>query len=143
MRERNETDILLVKRLSLWTERLIRIGLAKRVLWAKLADAGQIGASESCSFSFDPPGVIRIKEEMMKLNRDAEAVRMEMAAVGASVIDPLTFEVLIVGGPKKGSYLSWMPGETRVGWWRKQKDIHSDRRLLPGLDRKDVGANSH
>jgi hypothetical protein len=87
MRERNETDILLVKRLSLWTERLIRIGLAKRVLWAKLADAGQIGASESGSFSFDPPGVVRIKEELMKLNSDAEAVRMEMEAAGASVID--------------------------------------------------------
>ena len=84
--------------------------------------------------SFDLPRVIRLKEKLMSLDRDWSAICGQMAQAGAEILNEHTLEVVMPSGPKPGSYLSWMPGEPCIAWWREKKELEAPRHPLLGLN---------
>jgi hypothetical protein len=86
--------------------------------------------------------VVRLKEQFIALHRRRGTLIDELAAVGASILDSKTLEVILPGGPQDGSFLSWQPGEPRIAWWRAEATVDSLRRLLPGQP-EDSGPALH
>jgi hypothetical protein len=125
--------MILLKQLELWTGNLARIFMLEQRCHCALADLGVILQGDSRPTSKDGPGTIRLKEEILKLRKNRQATLTQMKQVGAEILDELTLEVLISGGPEPGSYLSWMPGEPCIAWWRRQAQCSSRRIQLTGL----------
>jgi hypothetical protein len=132
-----------VKRLSLCTERLIQISIDEKRLWSRLADLGCVASTLTPVASGESAQIVRVKEALFRCRRARNRVLAELTGMGAEVCDWETMEVLLPGGPEPGSRRSWMPGEPIIAWWRDTKNRDTPRRLLPGLDSRDIGPNQH
>ncbi|MDJ0762881.1 MAG: hypothetical protein QNJ97_07830 [Myxococcota bacterium] len=139
MTQTNKPAPEMLCRLELWAERLIRIAKEEASCRCDLADLGVIAKDAVPDIHpHDPPLVIRLKERLLLLSRQRRTTHNDMAAVGAQMLDEQTMEIILPGGPYPGSYLSWQPGETDIAWWRSDKDLNAQRRILPGLAPEDA-----
>jgi hypothetical protein len=129
---RTVEDALLLERLKLWSDRLLRIELKKRRVHRDLADLGVLPKAPFKVCPSDGPKAVRLKERLISACREQQTVLEEMKEVGAEVLDETTMEIAMPGGPEPSSVLSWMPGETCLGFWRKEKTLSSRR--YPLLD---------
>lgn len=117
----------------MWTSELARVGRELEGLACNLADHGVLPPKLPPSVNRrDSMAVVRTKETMIALHKRRERLLDELGAVGGSILDPKTLEVLLPGGPVEGSLLSWQPGEPRIAWWRTEPSAASPRRPLPG-----------
>jgi hypothetical protein len=133
----------LIERFKLWTEGLVRVRLQKSACCSRLAELGIITSVPPVVDPGDRPRVMRIKEELLTAVRESERIRGAMAKMGAEILDEESLEVLFPGGPEPGSFLSWIPGEPRVGWWRAGRDGASSRERLPGVSRTACEPTAH
>jgi hypothetical protein len=130
---------MLVGRLELWTQRLFKTAVEMERCRCELADLGVMtGNKELHAGPFDAPKVIRLKEKLLDLDRDWMATCLQMEQAGVEVLNEHTLEVVIASGPKPGSYLSWMPGEPRIAWWREKKELDAPRYPLFGVNEKSA-----
>ena len=134
---------VLIERLKLWTERLVRVRIKKADYCCQLAEMGVITRVPPTIDSRDRPNVVRIKEKLLAVSSEREQIRREMASMGAEILDEQTLEVLFPGGPEPDSFLSWMPGEPSIGWWRAEKDNTALRKRLPGMRMIDCEPTTH
>lgn len=133
----------LVNRLSLFAERLIQISIDEKQFWTELADLGCISSTLMPVSPGDSAAVVRAKEALIQCRRRRERIVDALRQIGAEICDWETMEILLLGGPKENTFLSWMPGEPQIGWWRESKSVESRREHLPGLDSRDIGPNQH
>jgi hypothetical protein len=124
--------LLLVKKLEMWTSELALMDREQEHLACSLADMGVLVRSAPPRIGpRDGRSVVRLKEQLTALHRRREALIDELAAVGASILDAATLEVILPGGPEEGSFLSWQPGEPHIAWWRSEAAVDSRRLPLP------------
>jgi hypothetical protein len=134
----------LIKRLEFWTEQLIRISRAEESYRYMLADLGILIAQiPPPILPNETPTALRIKEKLIELHRQEDRTLKAMNALGAELFNRQTCEVIFEGGPKPGSYLSWLPGEPSIAWWRESKEAQSERKLLPWIDLAEAGPSIH
>ncbi len=125
---------VLVNRLELWTQRLIKIFSEIERCRCALADLGIITDRAAPEVrSYDRPQVVRLKERLLALERDRQATFRQMASANAELLDDTTFEVVLPDGPTPGSCLSWLPGEPSIAYWREKKERTAPRQPLPGI----------
>lgn len=122
----------LIQRLELWTERLVKLAREQERCVFALADLGIIaqGAAPAVRPT-DRPAVIRLKERLLQLKTLHRSIHEELTAAGAELLDEETMEFVVPGGPLPGSFLSWVPGEPQIAWWRKTNHLSTARRALP------------
>jgi hypothetical protein len=132
----------LVGRLRLWTERLIRISISVRECRFNLAELGVVCGEVPRIQSTDSPRVVRVKESLRALIHQKKKILGEMLNVGALLISEQSWEVLLPGGPAVG-FLSWIPGEGTIGFYRETNSLLSTRQRLPGVDRAAVDPICH
>lgn len=133
----------LVNRLSLFAERLIQISIDEKQLWTELADLGCVSSKLMPVSPEDSAAVVRVKEALVRCRRKRERIVDALRQIDAEVCDWETMEILLSGGPEENTFLSWMPGEPQIVWWRESKSVESRRQHLPGLDSRDIGPNHH
>jgi hypothetical protein len=120
-------DALLLEKLKLWSDRLLRIELKKQRVHRDLADLGVLPKAPFKVCPGDGPKAVRLKERLISACREQQTVLEEMKEVGAEVLDETTMEIGMPGGPEPSSVLSWMPGETCLGFWRREKALSGKR----------------
>jgi hypothetical protein len=134
---------MLLERLKLWIERLVRIRLESARLRCELADLGVIPKAPFAVGSDDGPKVIRLKERLMAAHREKGRIVAEMTGIGAEILDDVTLEIVFPRGPGDDTVLSWMPGESSVGFWRERRDVASKRRPIPNHRRGGISPTRH
>ncbi len=126
----NDTAVI-IKRFELWVSRLVQISRASLKARCDLADIGVVTAQPA-----QPPGpkdaprVVRLKEALLTAQREREEVIQEMTKRGAALIDPRTYEIGLLQGPEPGRWLSWMPGEDDLQYYREEPTTASPRRAM-------------
>ncbi len=135
-------DDLVLERLKLWTERLMRIRIQEDSYRCELADMGILLPGPVVIRSEDRPQVIRVKQKLLAQIALKEQVVREMAETGAVLVDEVNWEVLLPGGPGVG-YLSWMPGEPVFAWRRARRDTSSPRIRIRGVSAAEGDPTSH
>jgi hypothetical protein len=134
---------LLVKKLEMWTSELARIDREQEQHCCSLADLGLLVRTSPPQVGpRDSRAVVRLKEQLIALHRRRAALLDELSQIGGVVLDKVTLEVILPGGPEDGSFLSWQPGEPHIAWWRAAAAVDSPRLPLPGEPR-DPGPALH
>ncbi len=123
-------ETILLEKLKLWTERLVKIALASARIHCELADLGVLSRAPLKVDGNDGPRTVRLKERILEMNRERSVITRSMAAVGAEILEETTMEVVFPNGPDNG-ILSWMPGELAIDHWREKRDTLCERRPLP------------
>jgi hypothetical protein len=119
----------------MWTSELARIAREHERLACTLADRGVLPRSTPPTVHpRDSRAVTRAKEQMIALHRRRQSLLASLSEIGATLLDRQSLEVLLPGGPKPGSFLSWQPGEPRIAWWRTEPSTSAPRRPLPSAD---------
>lgn len=128
----SKNDTILVKRLELWASEYLRLTAQVKGLARTLAEMGIIVGTLPPKVSrTDSFEVGKLKERMTQLCRHRENILKGLDNFGAQVIDKITMEILLPGGPLEGSYLSWQPGEPSISYWRMSADPRcAERRQL-------------
>ena len=123
--------------LELWAERIHRNLLRRERCLRALEDEGvRVAELPPRLRPADGELVVRLKEELVALHREGNAIRAEIARAGAELSEGPPLELLLPGGPEPGARLSWQPGEPQVAFWRAPGEgPGSPRRAL------DAGAN--
>lgn len=139
-----QSDSLLIKRLEIWSTEYIRINAQITDLLYQLADKGVVISNVPPTVGpADTLETIRIKEKLTALHQCQQRIIKGIDALGATLIDTTTMEILIPGGPLDNSYLSWQPGESSICYWRKKADIKSVRQLLETEERPSILPTLH
>lgn len=135
----NNNQILL-KRFEIWTSRYIIIKIAIRDYVISLAEIGYIISNHPPVINTnDPSFVCDIKKKIVTLYSEQQSILKNIKVSGGHLLNMDTLEILLEGGPEKGSFLSWMPGEEFFSYWRKSKNNNDDRLYL----QKTVKNNEH
>jgi len=121
----------LVARLGALCGELLEIRAALSEIHRALADHGVIPMSTPPRVEDrDGRAVTSLKERAIGLHRRQERLLRMLANEGAVIVDRETLELAVPGGPERGSYLSWQPGEPSIAWWRAAPDTASARMPL-------------
>ena len=134
---------MLLEQLKLWTERLMRISLESGRIHCELADLGVIPKAPFAIGSDDGPKVIHLKERLVAAHREKKRIVADMAGIGAEILDDVTLEIVLPRGRGDDTVLSWMPGESSIGFWRERGDVASKRHPIPGNRRGRSSLTRH
>jgi len=134
----------LITKLALHTDDLVRLRLARERTAAELAELGVVPRQARPAVGpRDSLRVARLKEELVRLDRRRQDALAALAALGATVLDEQTLELLLQGGPAPGSYLSWQPGEPTIAWWRASASLEDPRQPIADLADQVVHPTLH
>lgn len=136
-------DDLVLERLKLWTEQLMRIRVREDSYRCELADMGIVQQNPVIIHPEDRPQVIRVKEKLLTQIALKEQIARDMVKAGAVLVDEVHWEVLLPGGPDVGGYLSWMPGEPVLAWRREKREPPSPRLRLRETNAAESEPTSH
>ncbi len=131
-----ENREVLLKRLEIWTSRFIMFKARQKEIVAALADKGSIISTlPPVINSDDSLDIIDLKRELIYFHKETLEILEQIQKIGVIVADNDTMEILMPGGPDKNSFLSWVPGEPDVMYWRKSPDTNC---LRESLDKQSV-----
>lgn len=126
-----------------WTSEIMCIQIETRNCRLALADCGFVGEDYFDTYDYDTPPVFNLKQKLSALKSREEQILLKISEAGAKIIDFRTLEIILPGGPVEDSYLSWIPGEIVIGYYRHSDCPKDKRHTIPGIDPKSVNPVHH
>jgi len=137
-----EEDLLLIRRLEFWSTQWVHIDLQRSQICEALRAAGvdpEFGGPKVGPW--DSIELARLKDSLQALENGRDRILKGLGALDAVLVDTVTMEILLPGGPTEGSFLSWQPGENSFCFYRENAD--AARQVLPDACGEQTGATIH